>query len=439
MQRLLNPVLLLLSGCIPDLPSDSGAASADTDADADTDTDTDADADTDTDPPPPRVIVGDLELDDADAARFGAAPGMQVGVTLAAGRDVTGDGYDDMLYGSSGAVWIDREPVSDSTTVSGFVIVLTTGVYARAVLGDVTGDGIADVVANSTSDDEEPVYLYEGPVTASTDAEGADDSWAGGAHAAAAIHDVDADGRDDALLFSIRSTSNVTVELDLSAVRGVDWTLTQSGCATYAFQDEADVTGDGVTDLLLSLNCGVDYPLYLVDPTEIAGDTSIEDVAIATGNFAPSSSSLAKDIDGDGHGDILLGSSTADDGGRDNGAVYINRGPFSGDVLGTSTDRVLGAADDAMVGGARTGDFDGDGVGDIVAGSLGVGEVWVLYGPLSGVTYTTAAQAHLVNDSEALLYASTQGDLAGDGCDELTLADTTAEAAAGGSWFFRCR
>lgn len=441
MQRTLNPLFLLLAGCIPDLPADSGVVSGDSDTDADTDADTDTDSDTDTDTgtPPPRVIVGELELDDADAARFGPAPGMQVGVTLAAGRDVTGDGYEDMLYGSVGAVWIDREPVSDSTTVTGSVIVLTTGVYARAALGDVTGDGLADVVANSTSTDDEPVYLYAGPVTASTDSEGADDSWAGGAHAAAAIHDVDADGVDDVLLFSIRSTSNVTVELDLSAVRGVDWTLTQSGCGTYAFQDEADVTGDGITDLLLALNCGVDFPLYLVDPTEIAGDTSIEDIAIATGNFAASSASLASDIDGDGHGDILLGNASADDGGRDNGAVYINRGPFSGDVLGTSTDRVLGAADDAMVGGARTGDFDGDGVGDIVAGSLAVGEVWVLYGPLSGANYTTDAQAHLVNDGDALLYASTQGDLAGDGCDELTLSDSTAEAAAGGSWFFRCR
>ena len=138
MQRTLNPLFLLLAGCIPDLPADSGVVSGDSDTDADTDADTDTDSDTDTDTgtPPPRVIVGELELDDADAARFGPAPGMQVGVTLAAGRDVTGDGYEDMLYGSVGAVWIDREPVSDSTTVTGSVIVLTTGVYARAALGD---------------------------------------------------------------------------------------------------------------------------------------------------------------------------------------------------------------------------------------------------------------------------------------------------------------
>ena len=81
------------------------------------------------------------------------------------------------------------------------------------------------------------------------------------------------------------------------------------------------------------------------------------------------------DVDGDGYDDILIGSSSNDEGGTDAGAVYLLLGGWSG-----ISSMTLASADAKLIGGAAgdwagpvaiAGDLDWDGLDDIIVGASG--------------------------------------------------------------------
>jgi hypothetical protein len=139
----------------------------------------------------------------------------------------------------------------------------------------------------------------------------------------------------------------------------------------------------------------------------------------------------AGDVNGDGIDDILIGARSNDANGIQSGRVYLFYGPVSGTLAATDADAIIEGAAFNEVGRAvaPVGDLNGDGFGDIIlgtdiAGANSRGQVFIFNGPLSGIRTVATANATLTgsfdNESFGASVASA-GDLNGDGVNDLVI------------------
>jgi len=271
------------------------------------------------------------------------------GVALA---DITGDGIAEAIVGAyradnggvdSGAVYVVNGPfaagtinlLSDATATLAGARADDAAGRVLAAGGDVDGDGIGDLVSPSIYADfgggeSGAVHLMRGPLEGSLDLEDADatfvgeapNDWAG---IGVAMGDVDGDGRADVIV----------------GARGEE--------ATYP----------GAVYVLTGLSSGT---INLSDsPITVRGEAG---QALGWGL-------AAKDLDGDGRADLLLGALADADGAFNPGAAYLYMGPSDGSWRTTDADaRFVGESDDAYAGMAvGLGDLDGDGWGDVIVGA----------------------------------------------------------------------
>lgn len=151
----------------------------------------------------------------------------------------------------------------------------------------------------------------------------------------------------------------------------------------------------------------------------------------------------AGDTDGDGLADVVVAALGNDSGARQGGAIYLTLGPLSGDVG-------LGDADAALRGTTAleyvcsiprsSGDLDGDGLGDLLAGSLGnhgsdegAGAVYVITSPISGEHAPSEfpallGEAALDAAGAAIAFA---GDVDGDGLGDILVGADDVDDAEG--------
>ncbi len=373
----------------------------------------------------------------ADVSAFGAGalmPGAEA--SSGAGRDVAlgdvdGDGLADLLVGApyttaqapGGRAALLYGPVSGTRSLGdaeAFLFGATSGELAgHAVsLGDMDGDGLADLAVSSYSEA----------------------ALSGGGGAVFVQHGA--------------------LEGDLlgSDAQAILLGLGDPGYTGHALRAGTDFDGDGLGDLLIAAlgdtglaadGAGV---IYLAS-APFAGSASLADAtAILVGEAANDFAGMglaAGDIDGDGTPDVLAGAPSADGAAPASGRVYAVLGPVDGArSLAEASLSILGGLEEQATGSALVvHDLDGDGQPDLVVGAsgdgsagAGAGAACLFYGPLSsGTMGLVDADRSFTGDDpgDGAGGALTVGDLDGDGAADLVIGagyDSGGAAAAGAAF-----
>ncbi|MCK6531226.1 FG-GAP-like repeat-containing protein [Myxococcota bacterium] len=171
----------------------------------------------------------------------------------------------------------------------------------------------------------------------------------------------------------------------------------------------------------------------------LAGDVPVSAAhATFVGNFswgnAGWSVAGAGDTDGDGSDDVVVAVPSDETGGTWAGAVYLLRGP-----LDPGTSDLESGADAVLVGeggtfgeGLASGDFNEDGISDVIVGAPWKDRVYVFFGPIAGRVDAVDADVILTGESsgdQAGYAVASAGDVDRDGSPDLLVG---AQEAAGG-------
>jgi hypothetical protein len=398
------------------------------------------------------VVFGRPGLDAIDLAALGTsgfridgAAYDEAGTSVAGAGDVNGDGRDDVIVGAPGSNRNSRRDAGAAFVVfgkasSGAVRLSALGKQgfridgARAMdfngssvtgLGDVNGDGLADVATGATGID-----------TAGRDQ-------AGGAHVV------------------LGSASTAPVDLAAPGTRATQ--ITGSAPAEWAggALSSADVDGDGIRDLIIGANSAghrgrsSSGTAYVVFGSALGGSIDLAALGArgltidgpSAGDWLGASVAGAGDVDGDGFEDVLAGAPKADPGGRlFAGSAWLIRGGPDGGALDLAASPERAVRFDGQRGGSvnggdelgthvsAAGDVDGDGLDDVllgapwfeVPGRWAAGAAYLVQGgvPFGSVlavndgdprvTRFLGAQAH---DRTGTVSAA--GDLDGDGATDV--------------------
>jgi len=389
--------------------------------------------------------LGQVELaSQANVEIHGAGASDGAGDSVAGAGDVDGDGLGDVVIGAPGTRNNGRTNSGSAYVVFGRETPLNTDLgalgdrgvridgaaandragYAVAGVGDMNGDGRADVLVgahaadnNGRSNSGSAYVVFGQPTSASVDLaalgnqgfriDGATPTERAG-WAVAAAGDVNGDGRADALVGAAfadnngrQSSGSAYVVFGKSSSTPVDLAVLGNqgfridGAAAQDFAAEAiagtgDVNGDGLGDVLVGatfadnngrLNSGSAYVVYGKSTSERVDLAELGSQGFRIDGAAPGDGTgaavAAGDLEADGRTDLFVGSVFADSNARQgSGSVHVLFDP-SGSVdlaaVGDGAFRIDGAAAFDFAGGsvAGVGDANGDGQPDLLLGAAG--------------------------------------------------------------------
>jgi hypothetical protein len=347
-------------------------------------------------PPPPGIgELSDLIQVSGSSSTYGAGRSIGTG-------DANGDGLQDVVFGAPyapggneafvifGPITSSMELVDADVDLQG----IEDGSYTGhgSDLGDVNGDGIADATigAYNTGYGEGTIYVVYGPLDEGTfdlaDADGVWDASVSNGYCGRVVrsgYDMTGDGVGEILApapyASVSGPGSGMVNVIEGPADGdhdlgddAYATLMGAGANGLAGQDVAlgDVDGDGRYDAIVGAPDGGKGNVSWVSG-ERSGDIDLADGdGVITGPTGGSGFGMnidAKDIDGDGRAELLVGAPTA----PGHGAVYLFYTPIEGELDDNDAGAVwLGEHDNDELGtGVAFADIDGDSSTDIVIGA----------------------------------------------------------------------
>jgi hypothetical protein len=357
-----------------------------------------------------------------------------------------------LVYPSAGAGYA----ATPSLTLDGRDGINAVYGHALSSAGDVNGDGYVDLAVGAyrASSGLGRVYLYAGgasglgatPATTINGRDGADGDFG---VSVAGVGDVNGDGYADVVAgastasrLTGRAHAFLGSATGLSTTPATSWTGPDGpdGLFGNAVAGAGDVNGDGYADVLVAAASALTATgrvyLYLGSATGLptAAATVLTGPDGTLSNFGVSIAS-AGDINGDGYADVVVG---ADRVGSLAGRVYLYLGGPSGlsttpsaTLMGlTGVDGNLGAA---VLG---VGDLNHDGYAEIAAYSYNTtlgGRVRVYAGSASGLV-TSGATLIAAPDGLSSGFGSAlrgAGDVNGDGIADLVISASQAASRAG--------
>jgi hypothetical protein len=316
------------------------------------------------------------------------------GAAVAGAGDANGDGFADVVIGEPeagvalrGIVWLfSGLDGSLLQTASGLAIFDLLG-SSVGPAGDVNGDGFADYFALASSS----ALVFSGrngSVLYSLVGSSVFDTVAG----VAGLGDVNYDGCGDlAISYAVLARVRIMSGKNGSAIRDINFGIQN----TVPISAAGDVDRDGFPDLLVGLPNA--------DKAMVFGTKRLETIAAAhtwtdaSGSQSGASVCPAGDVDGDGHGDVVVGSprSGLDQGtvrvfsGRTKAVLYTFSGAAAGDRFGSDVDGGI--------------DLGTDGVPDVVASA-----------PFNDANGADSGSVRVFSGSNGTVQLTLNGDSAGD-------------------------
>ena len=477
-----------LTACLPDLQEDTSGKPPLDDTQPDTHDTQPPPGDQDRD----GWAVGEGDCDDGDASIYPGAPdvvgdGVDQSCDGIDGIDNDGDGFaseasggddcndDDGGINPTGFDWNDDADNDCDGTIDTISTALADGRWVGqmsaagvgasiASAGDVNNDGLDDLLVGAVGDPDAggrgAAYLLLGPADQQQDVLAADARLLGAANvdggwpAVSGAGDSNHDGYADMLVGAAGTGSGANDAGEVYLVRGplsgdlyfVGAHATLSGLTANdmvgaSVAQAGDVDGDASADFLVgSPGWGTSFAgrgaAYLITEPP-SGESSIETAGVRlygesindTAGWAVSS---AGDTNGDGLNDLIIGAPYESSLRSQNGAAYVVMGPCTASGnLGTLGTKLQGPSDDSQAGYAvaSAGDFNGDGLGDVIIGARSddtggsaSGTAFVVFGPfIEGYSLDNADLRATGEDRQDFAGTSVAGagDIDGDGKDDV--------------------
>lgn len=351
-------------------------------------------------------------------------------------------------------------------------------------VGDINGDGQADILVGAPESDLDSsvrsgaAFGFFGPIGASvTDSSQADIKFKGfdfraGIGSAVLLRDIDEDGAADVvvssekmevdanrqgsgLIFVALGPVEPTGPSVVDITEREDFRILGAGRNFSSGKGMAagDLNNDGSIDIAIGSPTGHElqrggveilYGPFDGSEIDLRDDAdkilvgSVASTGTRRGDGAGASVAVG-DLNGDGIDDLVVNARGADVGDIENaGETYVVFGPvedLEGELklLADVTLRGDTFKDEASESSLAVGDIDGDGVNELVVGSMssdasggrGAGKVFILKGPIQPGIFTLQAAADIVIEGENTIDTFGSGvgigDLDGDGVQDLAL------------------
>lgn len=389
------------------------------------------------------------------------------GYAVAGAGDVNGDGYADIILGSSyydngetneGAVFVYQGSASGIGASPAALLEMNQAEAnfgdSVAGAGDVNGDGYADIIVGAiwyktVFINEGAAFVYHGSASGigTSPVARLRTNWSGGlVTGAGGVGDVNGDGYSDIIMasYNMSPATNFRGAVyvyhgSASGMSGTQAAMVQGdGSTTWPGWDfgvsvasAGDVNGDGYGDLVV----GAQFysQSYVQQGLAFIYLGSVTGISTVYSNKLRNPTSLSKrfdcsvdaagDVNGDGYGDVVIGAMSF---GGSRGAVHVFYGSASG--ISPTFSNIHGNADGSYLGCsvAGAGDVNGDGYDDIVAGAELYpnyeykGAVFVYLGSATGITttYATLLEGSQANACFGNCVAGA-GDVNGDGYTDI--------------------
>jgi hypothetical protein len=307
--------------------------------------------------------------------------------------DLNGDGKADIAVANKGSNTVSVFLNNGNGTFATKVDYTTGSLPYSVAIGDLNGDGKGDLAVANFSGFSISVFINNGNGTFAAKVDYATTSSAGGV----TMGDLNGDGKLDLVAPSSSVASVYINKGNGTFAAKVDY-ATGTGAASAAI---ADFNGDGRADLAVANGTGNSVSVLLNN----GGGTFAAKVDYAAGGSWPLSI-VAGDFNGDGKEDIATISQ-----GADTVSVFLNNG---NGTFAAKVDYATGSAPTGMA----IGDLNGDGKADIITANQGASNASVLINNGNGTFATKVDYA-----AGALPQWVAIGDLNGDGKMDFAVAN----------------